>query len=215
MNILLIDDHALFREGLRLLLNKIGTDIVVYESETLHSARGVIKKTQIDIILLDLGLTESRGIETLQLFRATIDTIPIVVLSGEQDSTTIRMAIDAGAVGFIPKTHTSEQLIAALRFMLSGGIYLPSTILHLDRLGLPQQVRPGSSSTDPFGKLSARQLEIAQMMLQGYTNKAIAQRLEISEGTVKAHISAIFQIIGAKNRVEAVLVAAKSGFKVK
>jgi DNA-binding NarL/FixJ family response regulator len=215
MNILLIDDHALFREGLRLLLNKIGTDIVIYESETLNSAKGVIKKTSIDMILLDLGLTESRGIATLQLFRTTIDTIPIVVLSGEQDSATIRMAIDAGAVGFIPKTHTSEQMITALRFMLSGGIYLPSTVLHLDRLGLTQQARPGSSSTDPFGNLSARQLEIAQMMLQGYTNKAIAQRLDISEGTVKAHISAIFQIIGAKNRVEAVLVAAKSGFKVK
>jgi DNA-binding NarL/FixJ family response regulator len=83
MNILLIDDHALFREGLRLLLTKIGHDIVVHESETLNSAKAVIKKTQIDLILLDLGLTESRGIETLQLFRSTIDTIPIVVLSGE------------------------------------------------------------------------------------------------------------------------------------
>ena len=215
MNILLIDDHALFREGLRLLLNKIGSDIVVHESETLNSARGVIKKTQIDIILLDLGLSESRGIETLQLFRSTIETIPIVVLSGEQDAATIRLAIDAGAIGFIPKTQTSEQMIAALGFMLSGGIYLPSSVLHLDRLGLVPQARAGTAPIDPFSHLSARQLEIAQMMLQGYTNKAIAQRLDISEGTVKAHISAIFQIIGAKNRVEAVLVAAKSGFKVK
>jgi DNA-binding NarL/FixJ family response regulator len=215
MNILLIDDHALFREGLCLLLNKIENNIVVYESETLNNARVIIKKTPIDLILLDLGLTESRGIETLQLFRASIDTIPIIVLSGEQDSTTIRLAIDAGAIGFIPKTHTLEQMITALRFMLSGGIYLPSSVLHLDRLGLASQARSGNAPTDPFSHLSSRQLEISQMMLQGYTNKAIAQRLDISEGTVKAHISAIFQIIGAKNRVEAVLVAAKSGFKVK
>jgi DNA-binding NarL/FixJ family response regulator len=163
---------------------------------------------------LDLGLATTDGLETLERFRLAVPEVPVIVLSGDQDPRHIRAALDSGAVGFIPKAHTSELMIAALRFVLAGGIYLPPSVLEDDVNGTQLSVDTAATVSLAFARLSPRQQEVAQLLLQGGSNKAIARRLNLSEGTVKAHVSAIFQIIGAKTRVEAVLIAAKSGIKV-
>jgi DNA-binding NarL/FixJ family response regulator len=105
-------------------------------------------------------------------------------------------------------------MIAALRFVLAGGVYLPPSVLEDDINGTQLSVDTAATVSLAFARLSPRQQEVAQLLLQGASNKAIARRLNLSEGTVKAHVSAIFQIIGARTRVEAVLIAAKSGIKV-
>jgi DNA-binding NarL/FixJ family response regulator len=105
-------------------------------------------------------------------------------------------------------------MIAALRFVLAGGIYLPPNLIHEDSdIGKASGANAAAVSA-AYARLSPRQQEVAMLLLQGKSNKVIARRLGLSEGTVKAHVSAIFQIIGAKNRVEAVIIAAKSGIKV-
>ena len=210
MNILLVDDHALFREGLRALMLKISPEITIYEAASLEGAIDECRTTQFRMALLDLGLSQTDGLETLDAFRTGVPGVPVVVLSGDEAPQRIRAAIDRGAVGYVPKSHTSDLMIAALRLVLSGGVYLPPLALD-DDLGLGQEV---TSITQTFARLSPRQREVAQLLLQGQSNKVIGRKLGVSEGTVKAHVSAIYQIIGAKNRVEAVTLAAKSGIAI-
>lgn len=214
MNLLIVDDHALFREGLRALLANISPGLSITEAESVESAIEECKSVQFRMVLLDLGLSTTDGLETLQRFRNAVPEIPAIVLSGDQEPRHIRAAIDLGAVGFIPKAHTSELMIAALRFVLSGGVYLPPIVLGDSPHRAPPSEITSASVSMAFGRLSPRQQEVADLLLQGRSNKLIARRLDLSEGTVKAHVSAIFQIIGAKSRVEAVIIAAKSGIKV-
>lgn len=214
MNLLVVDDHALFREGLRALLANISPGVLIKEAASVETAAFECKSTQFRMVLLDLGLATTDGLETLERFRLAVPEVPVIVLSGDQDPRHIRAAIDLGAVGFIPKAHTSELMIAALRFVLAGGVYLPPSVLEDGISESRMSVDTAATVSLAFARLSPRQQEVAQLLLQGGSNKAIARRLNLSEGTVKAHVSAIFQIIGARTRVEAVLIAAKSGIKV-
>jgi two-component system, NarL family, nitrate/nitrite response regulator NarL len=214
MNLLLVDDHALFREGLRELLADISPGVSIREAACVEDAIDECKLTNFRMVLLDLGLSTSDGLGTLDAFRVAVPEVPVIVLSGDEDPRHMKSAIDLGAVGFIPKAHTSKLMIAALRFVLAGGIYLPPNLLHEDiELEKPSAAAAGAVAA-AYARLSPRQHEVAALLLQGNSNKVIARRLALSEGTVKAHVSAIFQIIGAKSRVEAVIIAAKSGIKV-
>ena len=214
MNLLLVDDHALFREGLRELLADISPGVSIREAACVEDAIDECKLTNFRMVLLDLGLSTSDGLGTLDAFRVAVPGVPVIVLSGDEDPRHMKSAIDLGAVGFIPKAHTSKLMIAALRFVLAGGIYLPPNLLHEDiELEKPSAAAAGAVAA-AYARLSPRQQEVATLLLQGNSNKVIARRLALSEGTVKAHVSAIFQVIGAKSRVEAVIIAAKSGIKV-
>lgn len=207
MNLLLVDDHALFREALRALLGKVSPEVIVFEAASVQAAIDECSLTPFRMVMLDLGLAHSDGLSTLQQFRAGAPDVPVIVLSGEQDATLIRDAIEEGAAGYIPKSHTSDQMIAALRFVVAGGLYLPPEVL------VPSGRSP-PADIGRFAQLSPRQQQVARLLLQGQANKTIAHELELSEGTVKAHVSAIYQIIGARNRVDAVTLAAKHGFIV-
>jgi len=214
MNLLAVDDHALFREGLRALLANISPGVFIHEAACVQDAIDECKVTNFRMVLLDLGLSTSAGLGTLDAFRVAVPEVSVIVLSGDDDPRNIKGAIDRGAAGFIPKAHTSKLMIAALQFVLAGGIYLPPNLLHEDN-----EIEKGSAAAAgavaiAFARLSPRQQEVATLLLQGKSNKVIARRLALSEGTVKAHVSAIFQIIGAKSRVEAVIIAAKSGIQV-
>jgi DNA-binding NarL/FixJ family response regulator len=211
MNLLLVDDHALFREGLRALLGNISPEVRVFEAASVAGAIDECRNTLFRMVLLDLGLPQSGGLDTLEQFHAGAPTVPVIVLSGDQDAAMIRSAIERGAVGYIPKSHTAELMIAALRFVLAGGVYLPPGVLEDDRSCAISALTTGGGR---FQLLSPRQQQVTRLLLQGQSNKAIARALDLSEGTVKAHVSAIYQIIGARNRVDAVTLAAKSDFAV-
>lgn len=206
--LLILDDHALFREGLRLLLERVDPTVQVDEVASLAQATEACATTLYRFVLLDLGLNETTGIDTLHAFRQALPEVPVVVLSGDSGVRLVRSAIESGAVGFVPKSHTSELMIAALRFMLAGGIYLPPSVLQSQPVGVDE---PGVSSA--FDRMSPRQRETAKYALQGLSNKAIARKLGVAEGTIKAHLSAVFLQIGARSRVEAVLIAARAGVR--
>jgi two-component system, NarL family, nitrate/nitrite response regulator NarL len=214
MNLLVVDDHALFREGLRALLANISPGVVINEAASVEGAIDECRSVSFRMVLLDLGLSTTNGMDTLGAFLAAVPETPVIVLSGDQEPRHIRSAIDLGARGFIPKSHTSALMIAALRFVLEGGIYLPPNLLQEDiDTDDPGSIQSATVSA-AFSRMSARQEEVAMLLLQGKSNKVIARRLGVSEGTVKAHVSAVFQIIGAKNRVEAVIIASKCRIKV-
>lgn len=200
MKVLLIDDHPLFRQGLRTLLLPLDAELEIDEAGACAEALERLATAVYDLVLLDLKLPGQSGLDALEALREAAPAAPIVVLSGEDDPRTIRGAIDRGAMGFIPKSSTQELLIQALRLVLAKGIYLPPAALDGMDADLPS--------------LTPRQLEVLRCVIQGLPNKVIARVLDISDWTVKQHVSEVLHRLGARNRTEAVYAAAKSGLRL-
>jgi DNA-binding NarL/FixJ family response regulator len=214
MNVLLVEDHALFREGLKLLLPSFDTALRFDEAGNCAEALQLATRGRYDLVLLDLNLPGLKGIEALKALREALPAVPLVVLSGEDDPQLVRDAIDAGAMGFIPKSSTKEVLIQALRLVLAHGVYLPPAVLDVRPAGGP---RPsGDDSSDAAARLgiTPRQMDVLRYVIQGKPNKSIARELDIAEATVKAHLSSVYQALGVRNRTEAVYAAAKLGLRL-
>lgn len=210
MNILIIDDHALFRDGLKFLLADLDENLEFHEAGTINDGLLAAPQTgKINIVLLDLNLPDSHGIEGLKSLRSAFEKAMIVVLSSDENAQIIRDAIAAGAAGYIPKSSTQDVLMAALRLVLAGGTYLPPNLLHASPAPLPGPVNDDAHT--PLNHLSERQREVLMCAVQGKANKVIARELDISEATVKAHMSASFRALGVKNRTEAVYAVANAG----
>lgn len=212
MRILLVDDHVLFRQGLKFLLSDLDQSVEFIEADNCAQVPQVADGQDIDIVLLDLYLPDSDGLEALRKVRDLLPTSTIVVLSSEDDPHIIRTVVDEGAAGFIPKSSTQEVMIAALRLVLAGDAYLPSHALQHVHDETPQElVQP--TFRHQLQSLTDRQREVLDRAMQGKANKIIAREMGITEATVKAHLSACFRALGVKNRTEAVFAAANSGMR--
>ncbi|MFK8079711.1 MAG: response regulator [Granulosicoccus sp.] len=209
MKLLIVDDHTLFRSGLAHLLQSLSPQPVVIESADLSTAMQLLgEHHDLDLVLLDLNLTDAVGVDSLLTLRKHSPEIPIIILSGEQDPQVIRGCIDNGAMGFITKSATHDELLSAIRLILKGGIYLPRDVTRHSAHG---NLQPERSDVALLASLSDRQREVLTYLLQGKPNKTISSNMAISENTVKAHLSAIFRTLGARNRTEAVYFAARAG----
>ena len=211
MRVLLIDDHSLFAEGLRILLKEFDQSVDLVTCNSSEVALQQADPEKVELILLDYYLPGLGGVEALAALREYCPNSRIIVVSALDDPRNIRQIIDAGAAGFIPKTSTFAVMSAALNLVLAGGTYLPPQAM-LGNSGRKAAADDGSHQ-DQYGGgldcLSQRQREVLMQVVQGKPNKVIARTLEISEHTVKAHISASFKLLGVKNRTEAVYAAAK------
>lgn len=211
MRILLVDDHPLFRQGLKLLLGDLESGIEFAEADCLASALGQADGPAPDLVLVDLYIPGEEAADVLPAMRAAFEASMVVVLSSEDNPQVIRRAIDLGAAGYVPKSSTPQVLIAALRLVMAGGIYIPPPALRALGAIAPAAapiIVPGARDTDT---LSERQMEVLLKAVQGKPNKVIAREMHLSEGTVKAHLSAAFRALGVQNRTEAVFVAARMG----
>lgn len=209
MKILIVDDHTLFRTGMTLLLESMIPTPVVVESEDLQGAIKLLEADScIDLVLLDLSLRNSSGIDSLIGLRQHAPLTSMVVLSGEQDPDVIRACIDSGAMGFVSKAATHDELLNAINLIVAGGVYLPQGVSSVTSMAASPVER---SEKALLASLSDRQREVLSYLIQGKPNKIISQILNISENTVKAHLSGIFKTLGAKNRTEAVYFAARAG----
>lgn len=210
MQILLIDDHTLFRDGLKFLLRDLNEQLEFMEADTVAGALALPQLDSVSIVLLDLELPDTSQLDGLRAVRRAMDNAMVVVLSSHDEPAIIRAAIAEGASGYIPKSSTRDVLIAALKLVLAGGTYLPPNLL--DNAG-PEDVAdafPGPP-VSPLNNLSERQHEVLMSAVQGKVNKVIARELDITEATVKAHLSASFRALGVKNRTEAVYAVARTG----
>jgi len=198
VKILIVDDHALFRAGLRMLLATIGHNVVCLESASITDALGLIAQhADLQLCLLDLSLKNEHGLGAIQRIKQDAPHVAVVVVSGADDSATIRSCIDAGAMSFIPKSVAPEVLTQALHHVLSGAVYLPDQIISAMH-DMPQRVQ-----------LTPRQQQVLQALSRGLPTKLIARELDLSEHTVKDHIAMLFQALGASNRTEAVIKASQ------
>lgn len=213
MKILLIDDHSLFAEGLRILLKDFDQSVKLVCCNSCEVALEQPEPESVELILLDYYLPGLSGVEALAQLREYCPNSRITVVSALDNPDDIKQIIDAGAAGFIPKTSTFAVMSAALNLVLAGGTYLPPQAMNR-KLTEDLPVTPTSNGTHTaegsgLDNLSQRQREVIMQVVQGKPNKVIAKTLNISEHTVKAHISASFKLLGVKNRTEAVYAAAK------
>jgi DNA-binding NarL/FixJ family response regulator len=199
MKILHIDNHAIFRAGIKNILKPLDTTIEFLEASDLQTALTVISSHQdIDLLLIDLSLPDSDELNHLKNLRCHIPTTPAVVLTAFQDPIHIKTALKVGLAGYIPKSATSTTLISALRVVLEGGRYTPRVAtLH----PIPGKI---ISPVHLSHKLTKRQREVLSLMADGLPNKTIACKLFISEATVKGHVTAILMTLGVNNRVQAI-----------
>lgn len=216
MKILLIDDHPLLRGGMRFLLRSLDANLVMDEASNATQALELVLAHRYDLLLLDLRMPGLSGMDALEALRDATPGTPLVVLSAEDNPSVVRSAIEAGAMGFIPKSSTPEVLIQALRLVLAHGVYLPPAVLE------PAHTSPSPASLSAqtgsgiglLSSLTPRQKDVLRCVIKGETNRAIARELDVSEGTVKAHLSAVFQALCVHSRTEAVYAAAKLGLRL-
>ena len=211
MHILLVDDHTLFREALLHVLNQLAPQTIILEAANAEEAGQLIfHSNHFDLILLDIDLPDVDGLTALPGLRGLAPSVPIVVLSGSENSQHIKSALDNGAVGYIPKSCSSHEMLAALRIVLQGDIYIPPKLLGKLSALAPSSAEP-SSENRPHSSLTPRQIEVLDLLSKGLPNKTIAKKLNMAEGTVKLHVAAILRTLDAKNRTEAVVKATQLG----
>ncbi len=208
LKFLVVEDHALTREGVRLALAALGDDVTVLDAANVEAALASIDRhPDINLVLLDLGLPGADGLSLLVALRRDQNTVPVVVISGADDRNNVMKALDLGASGFIPKSSSVEVMLQAVRLVLAGETYIPQ-----QALALPPG-REGSARADRHGaaELTERQRRILALMAQGKPNKIIAAELNISEATVKSHVTEILRVLKVTNRTQAVIVAGELG----
>lgn len=204
MKLLHVDDHALLRDALGMLLIRTWPGLQVLCAGSLAEACAVADAhPDLRLVLVDLGLPDARGLQSLKVLQAHAPNARHVVLSASDGPALVLEAIDAGAAGFVPKTADLAQMQAALQRVLDGGIHLPP--------GLVLPVTMPDTRTPAESTLTARQRDVLGLLLDGLPNKTISRRLGLSASTVKTHMEAIYRQLGVNSRSQAVVAAARLG----
>lgn len=221
MKILIADDHALVRQGLRQLLadDELGLpnasdDLSFLEADGFDAALEVLAAKGADLLLIDLSMPGMAGANSLRALREAHPSTKIVVITGWEDRATMLDCLGAGVHGYVPKSFATDQIVKAIDVILGGGVYVPSEIANLNGAeamnGNGKDKPTGSTPMVPgLARFTKRQLDVLQLLGQGRSTKEIARALELSEGTVKVHLAAIYRGLNARNRTEAVALASK------
>ena len=227
MKVLLIDDHPLILSALQTVIESLGTDTTVVGAGSARAARETLKAdADFDLVLLDLQLGDADGFDVLVEFRAKYPALPVVVVSASDRSSDVIRAVDAGAMGFVPKRASHATLFEALHMVMSGGIFVPPMTLGVDPAPklegdtVPSVLRvvreqaqdsgfqTGGVSLTEIG-LTPRQTEVLGLLLKGQPNKLIARELNLSVETVKDHVAAVLRALGVSSRTQAVLAVSQ------
>ena len=215
LKILMVDDHVMVREGIRLLLDKHGFDCDLLEAGSCADAITLLEQHHdLNWVLLDLGLPDMAGIDALRLLRKHFAEVPLVVLSGSEDRALVLECINRGAMGFIAKSSSSAELVHALEVVFAGGVYLPPQLFGQTSPARPRPRPAKAVVATTQNKLSRlglteRQIQVLELLVQGLSNKHIANRLDLSEATIKTHVAASLRALNVKNRTQAVFAVAK------
>jgi len=203
--LLIADDHPLFRGALREAVVGLLQRLDIAEAGTFNEVADLLERDgEVDLILLDLTMPGVRGFSGLLYLRAQYPSVPVIVVSANDDPAAIRRCMEFGASGFIPKTLGVEAMRAAISRILNGGVWTPPGI----------DLAAGSDTETAalmarMATLTPQQVRVLMMLSEGLLNKQIAYQLDVSEATVKAHVSAILQKLGVESRTQAVIAAAK------
>jgi DNA-binding NarL/FixJ family response regulator len=199
VKILIVDDHPLFRAGFHAVLEQSSLDAAVLSVSSVQEAKQILQRdADVGLVLLDIHLRGDDGFNALKIIGEKFPTTACIMISGDEQEGIAARAVAAGASGFIPKSFTADEMVAAIQQVMAGDVFVPA----------PAAPAPMSES----GSLTLRQMEVIAMLGRGCSNKEIARALDVAERTVKAHVSAVFEALNVRNRTQAVLVAQRRGF---
>lgn len=213
VKILVVEDHALVREGMALSLRGLGDEVTIHEACDAESAVVMLDtEKDFDLALIDLMLPGVSGFSLLTLLRKRYPTTSVIVVSGLDDAGTMHRVIDSGASGFVPKSSSTATLMEAVRQVLNGAIYMPDAEARPhSNVRLP--TRSSKGALDSLG-LSEAQRRVFELLTQGKSNREIGDLLGLTEGTVKVHVTHIFRALGVSSRAQALVVAARMGLSI-
>ena len=203
--LVIADDHPLFRGALREAVSGLYPHVDIAEAGTFEEVAAILDRgAEVDLILLDLTMPGVRGFSGLMYLRAQYPSVPVMIVSGNDEPAVIRRCMDFGASGFIPKTLGVETMREAISSVLNGGVWTPPDV--------DLSAAADAETTALLARLATltpQQVRVLMMLSEGLLNKQIAYELSVSEATVKAHVSAILQKLGVESRTQAVIAAAK------
>lgn len=221
---LIADDHDLFRDGLRYALVDGFAEPEISEAGSFDQALDTLGRHS-DFVLasFDLMMPGMQDGHVLPMVRELYPSLPLVIISAFEDRQHVIAALDRGASGYIPKSLPAEEIVGAMRDVISGKIYVPASIVTLDRRNSLSSENELSSPRDRLGgepvmdasSLTPRQRDVLDRLIAGRATKEIGRDLDLAEGTVKIHLAAIFRILGVRNRTEAVARALSLGLQKK
>ncbi|MBI2240719.1 MAG: response regulator transcription factor [Magnetospirillum gryphiswaldense] len=208
MRVLLADDHALFREGVRLVLENLvdGPLEVIEAGDFVQAVSSLRSGMEFDVGLCDLNMPGMDGFDGIEAICRAAPNLHLVVISASESPQDVRRALDAGAQGYIAKTSSSSSMLEAIRQVLSGETYLSPKL----EVANPDGANGGRDQAR--NALTPRQRDVLAMLRQGKSNKEIARDLNLAEITVKLHVTAILRALGVENRTQAAILAAKIGY---
>jgi len=205
ITLLIADDHPLYRDALRGALSTALSELSLLEASTLQETVDALSSKEIDLLLLDLHMPGSQDLFGLLHVRKLFPDVPVAVVSGTEDTALISKIVGVGALGFIPKTASSNDIAEAVSAILEGDVWLPEAIS-----GKIEVVDEAFSKlADQVSSLTPSQYKVLCYMRDGLLNKQIGYNLDIAEATVKAHVTAIFRKLDINNRTQAVLIASQ------
>jgi len=209
MKLLVVDDHPVVREGLVALLRQAGPDTVVVQAGSAAEALQQIEANpDLDIVILDLVMPGTGGLPAIAAFGRIRPDLPVIILSSSEDPQDARRALAQGALGYVPKSASQHVLLSAIRLVLNGDRYVPPLILNEVANARPAQPSRRGENGEI---LTERQIEVLRRLSVGQPNKIIALDLDLSEKTVKAHVTAIFKALDVVNRTQAAVAGREAG----
>ena len=201
--VIVADDHPLFRAALRLAVERVLPTAQITEADSFEALQAAVRREPpTDLVLLDLRMPGVQGFSSLVWIRAEHPSVPVVMVSAEEDAATIHRAVDFGAAGFIPKSVGLETLTGALRAVLDGQVWIPADTAQ----ATPVQVQDAELARR-VSSLSPQQLRVLMLLADGRLNKQIGGDLNVTEATIKAHVTAILRKLGLYRRTQAAVLA--------
>jgi len=202
--IIIADDHPLFRAALKQALVNAVDDARILEAESLKQLEQHVHG-EIDLVLLDLHMPGANGFSSLIYLRNHFPAVPVVVVSGNEQPSVMHRAVQFGASGFIPKSSSMDTIADAIGEVLGGEVWLPADLPDMDAATDAED----NKFAEQLATLTPQQFKVLIMLTEGLLNKQIAYELEVSEATIKAHVTAILRKLGVYSRTQAVIAASR------
>jgi len=190
LHLLLADDHALFRDSMAVWLKQLDKNLIIDFSDSLDSVNKNLQQYDYDLLLMDLGMPGMQGAVSIKQICSQPNQTPLLVVSADENPLAISSCIDAGAAGYVTKSSSGDVILLAVNLVLSGGRYLPANVKNTNTVDL-----------------SDKQKQILAYLAKGLSNKDIAEKMYLSEGTIKQYVTKLLRLLNVDNRMQAGLKA--------